>query len=244
MVLDPRYFQTFNRAQAKLDFFEQCTISVIPDRLNTWFDFSRSTLDMDLYLDDRCLDMSNVVDIESMMYALEGYRFIQSQENSSPDRLIWQDKAENNEWDRDWVILCSSNADPIIADISQSSVPVLQAWHGAGVWSPEPLFDSIVELIEHITIEEKPERSTEPIFWYTVNLTNFGNRSKEVSLALKKMPGFSSLSNLDLLKLRSQLPVTLLRDNVSKMLADRIAKQMQAVGATIEIVSSSAPKSP
>jgi hypothetical protein len=244
MALNPNDCKTFDREKAEANFFEQCKIPSIPERLNLWFEFSRSTLGMDLYLDDRHLDMSNVIDLKSMMYALEGCRFIQDRRLSSPDRLVWQDKVNTNEWNQDWIILCSTNADPIIADVSQNSIPVFQAYHGAGIWSPLPLFDSIVELIEHIKIEKKPELLTELVCWYTVNITNFGTNPKAVLLALKKMSAFSCRSNTDLLKLRSQLPLTLLENSVSKVTADRILRQMQAVGATIELISSYNPKSP
>jgi hypothetical protein len=237
MVLDDNYWRTFDRAEANMSFFDQCKIPAIPNQLDLWFDFSRATAGMDLYLGDRHLDISNVIDPMSMMQALDGYRFVLDRSLSSPDQLIWQDKAENNEWNQNWIVLCSTNADPIIADISQNLIPISQAWHGAGIWSPELLFASITELIEHIRVEKKPEQLTKPILRYTVIITNFGITPKQVLLALKKMPEFGSLSSKDLLKFRPQLPLTLLKDSLSKTVVDQVSKKLRSCGATVEIIT-------
>jgi hypothetical protein len=237
MVLNSDFWKTFDREEANISFFDQCNISIIPDSLNIWFDFARSTLDLDLYLGDRYLDMSHVIDPMSLISALDGYRFILDRQLSTPENLIWQDQASSGGWNQNWVILCSANADPIIGDISQDGIPVLQAWHGAGIWSPEPLFDNVSDLIKQIRTEQKPAISTKPILRYTVIITNFGITPKQVLLALKKMPEFSSLSSKDLLKFRPQLPLTLLKDSVSKTVVDQVSKKLRSCGATIEIIT-------
>jgi hypothetical protein len=237
MVLNSDFWKTVDRDEASISFFSQCNVSVIPDNLNIWFDFAKSTLDLDLYLGDRHLDMSAVIDPVSLTSALEGYRFILDYKLSTPENLIWQDEASCGGWNQNWVILCSSNADPIIGDISQSCIPVLQAWHGAGIWAPEPLLDSVTDLIKEISIEQKPEISIKSILRYTVIVTNFGITPKQVLLALKKMPEFAALSSQDLLKFQAQLPLTLLKDHVSKTVVDRVSKKLRSYGATIEIIT-------
>jgi hypothetical protein len=237
MVLNSDFWKTFDREEANISFFDQCNISIIPGSLNIWFDFARSTLDLDLYLGDRYLDMSHVIDPMSLISALDGYRFILDRQLSTPENLIWQDQASSGGWNQNWVILCSANADPIIGDISQDGIPVLQAWHGAGIWSPEPLFDNVSDLIKQIRTEQKPSISTKPILRYTVIITNFGITPKQVLLALKKMPEFSSLSSKDLLKFRPQLPLTLLKDSVSKTVIDQVSKKLRSCGATVEIIT-------
>jgi hypothetical protein len=99
------------------------------------------------------------------------------------------------------------------------------------------LFDSIAELIKHIKVEKKPEQLTKPILRYTVIITNFGITPKQVLLALKKMPEFGSLSSKDLLKFRPQLPLTLLKDSLSKIVVDQVSKKLRSCGATVEIIT-------
>jgi hypothetical protein len=48
------------------------------------------------------------------------------------------------DWDDDWLVIADEGGDPFI--FSRASGAILHAYHGAGVWEPTEMFDSLVEM--------------------------------------------------------------------------------------------------
>lgn len=55
-----------------------------------------------------------------------------------------------HEWDDDWLVVADEGGDPFI--FSRSKGTILHAYHGEGVWEPEPMFDNLVEMVTTFAI--------------------------------------------------------------------------------------------
>jgi hypothetical protein len=177
------------------------------------------------------------VDAAGLLANLEGYRFILDQKASTPEHLVWTDAVDAGHWQLHWVVLHSADGDPLIGDISQPEVPVLWDRHGAGKWSPKPLFPSLQVLMERIVVRETAPlpRDLPPATFYTVRLTELGPQSLQVLTALKEHPDYKDLAGASLLKLKHQLPLLLLDDNISVMQKDRLVRRFASLGAELEV---------
>jgi hypothetical protein len=136
-------------------------------------------------------------------------------------------------------VLHSAEGDPLIGDISQPEVPVLWDRHGAGKWSPKPLFPSLQALMERIVVRETDPplpRDLPPATFYTVRLTDLGPQSLQVLAALKEHPNYKDLAGANLLKLKHQLPLLLLDDSISGMQKDRLVGRFASLGAQVEVI--------
>ena len=56
------------------------------------------------------------------------------------------------DWKGHWVVIGNVSADPVIADVSEPSTPILCAVHGIGAWSPEPLAPSVRDFARALAV--------------------------------------------------------------------------------------------
>jgi hypothetical protein len=54
------------------------------------------------------------------------------------------------EWDDDWLVIADEGGDVFI--FSRASSVILHAYHGDGVWDPNQMFDSLVEMVTTFAI--------------------------------------------------------------------------------------------
>ena len=224
----------------------QFTLPPLPPPMQEWFAWCRSIGAHSLFLDESDwregshseLTGSGAVDVPGLLASMEGYRFILDQQASTPTHLVWSDAVESGEWQRHWVVLQNANGDPLIGDISQPEVPVLWDWHGNGRWSPQPLFSNLRMLMERIEINAPnlAEEVSSEVFSYTVHLTDLGPQPLQVLTALKAHPDYRHLTGASLLKLKRQLPLALLVDNVSSAAKESWVHRFEALGAQVAVV--------
>jgi hypothetical protein len=246
MPLDRSNWPTVSRVKADLS--ARFTLPKLPAEFDRWFEFARQNLGMNLFLESNTLgfgddgpyllDGREVIDPPSALFAMDGYRFILDQKNSSPENLLWTDQVDRGQWQLHWILLDSIGADPIIADVSVSNIPVMFDHHGAGQWAPRPLCDTVADFIALLKVKHPLAPVCNPLPRYTVSIVDFGAEPKRVLLALKRSPAFSELSPAELLSLRKKLPLVLLENSVSHPLAIRIADAYRNCGAVIELVTS------
>lgn len=225
----------------------QFALPPLPPPMQEWFAWCRSMGTHSLVLSEAnwregChsseLTGSGAVDVPGLLASMEGYRFILDQEASTPTHLVWSDAVESGEWQPHWVVLQNANGDPLIGDISQAEVPVLWDWHGSGRWSPQPLFPNLRMLMERIEINTPAlaEEVSSKVFFYTAHLTDLGPQPLQVLTALKAHPDYRHLAGASLLKLKHQLPLPLLVDNVSLAAKDSWVHRFEALGARVAVV--------
>jgi len=179
------------------------------------------------------------VDVPGLLAEMEGYRFILDQKASTPEHPVWHDAVDTGLWQPHWVVLQNAEGDPLIGDISQPEVPVLWDWHGSGGWSPKPLFPDLRTLMARIQVHKPPPprkaKVSRTVFW-TVQLVDLGDQPLQVLTALKAHQDYKHLAGASLLKLKHQLPLPLLVDNVSAEAKDYWARHFEGLGARVEVV--------
>jgi hypothetical protein len=248
------------RDRIKADLAARFSLPASSASLETWFVFARQTIGMGLVLvnidrehdllafdadtadehvlKEQTLDGLEVIDLPSAIAAMDGYRFVLDQKNSTPDALIWIDQVEANEWQREWVVIDSIGADPIIADLSQPQIPILTDMHGRGRWSPKPMFDSLTDFIAALEIRPPRTRIFAPSPLYSVTITDFGMNPKRCLLALKRLPAYSHCSPAKLLALLENTPLHVVEKTISEPLARRTAQLFLDCGAKVDINTS------
>lgn len=55
-----------------------------------------------------------------------------------------------HDWDDNWLVIADEGGDPFI--FSRSEGVILHAYHGEGVWEPDQMFDSLVEMVTTFAI--------------------------------------------------------------------------------------------
>jgi hypothetical protein len=253
------------RDRIKADLTARFSLPAASVALETWFAFARQAIGMDLVLiehasaDDgrseqalephafdeerfdmhaageQMLDALEVIDLASAFAAMDGYRFVLDQKNSTPDALIWTDQVDSGQWRPEWVVIESIGADPIIADLSQPQIPILWDMHGSGRWSPQPMFDSLSNFIAALEVRPPQPQTFTPSALYSVVITNFGPNPKRGLLALKRLPTYSDHSPAKLLALLEQTPFCVIDKTISEPLAKRIAQLFLECGAKVKI---------
>ena len=244
MALTPNNWP--NRAAIQTSLAAQFELPPLPPPMQDWFAWCRSMGTQSLVLEEACwregwrgeLTGAGAVDVPGLLAAMEGYRFILDQQASTPERLVWSDAVETGEWQPHWVVLQNADGDPLIGDISQPEVPVLWDWHGSGRWSPQPLFPNLRMLMERIEVDAPvpPDDVPSTVLFYTVHLTDLGAQPLQVLTALKEHPDYRHLAGASLLKLKHQLPLPLLVDNVSDAAKDSLVRRFEALGARVAVV--------
>ena len=93
------------------------------------------------------IDDFPIVDGLSAAHGLAGYRYHRSGRE-------WIDTAGDGpgDWRREWIVLASTNADPFIADLSRSSIPILLAPHDAREWRPQLVHRSIGAFVRALRV--------------------------------------------------------------------------------------------
>ncbi|MCZ2496156.1 hypothetical protein GN316_05250 [Xylophilus sp. Kf1] len=233
-------------AEIKASLAAQFAVPPLPPPMQEWFAWCRSMETHSLFLEaadwrEGCrseLTGSAAVDVPGLLASLEGYRFILDREASTPTHLVWSDAVESGEWLPHWVVLQNANGDPLIGDISQAEVPVLWDWHGSGRWAPQQLFPNIRTLMERIEIDAPNLEDEFPskVSLCTVHLTDLGPQPLQVLTALKAHPDYRHLAGASLLKLKYQLPLPLLADNVSSAAKDFWVYRLKALGAQVAVI--------
>jgi hypothetical protein len=245
MPLDRSNWPTRDRIRSDLN--ARHPLPALPGAFDDWFAFAGSAIGMDIFLDERYsetigygampLDGLEIVDPTCASAAMEGYRFVLDQRHSSSDDLVWSDQALSGQWHPEWVVVESIQADPFIADISRPGVPILFARHGCGYWSPEPMFESLAEFIASLRAKPRSVPTFEPSPLYTVAITDFGSRPKDILLALKRLPQFMTHSPVALLALSKQSRLVVLEHSVSRSMAERISRILRDNGATVVVTT-------
>ncbi|RYH50065.1 MAG: hypothetical protein EON54_15800 [Alcaligenaceae bacterium] len=224
----------------------QFALPPLPPAMQEWFAWCRSMGTHSLWLNEAdwregCqteLTGAGAVDVPGLLASMEGYRFILDRQASTPTHLVWSDAVESGEWQPQWVVLQNANGDPLIGDISQPDVPVLWDWHGNGRWSPQPLFPALRMLMERIepSAQNLAEEVSSGGVSYTVHLTDLGPQPLQVLTALKAHPDYRHLAGASLLKLKHQLPLPLLVDNVSSAAKESWVHRFETLGAEVAVV--------
>lgn len=216
----------------------------LPPAMHDWLAWCRAAGDRAMHLEDfGTLTGVRTVDPPSLLRAMDGYRFVLDQRASTPEALVWHDQSNGGGWQPHWVVLQNHEGDPLIGDLRDPAVPVLQAAHGMGHWAPEPMFDSLHALMAAIEVYTPlPGGDGPPTLFYTVRLADLGPQPMRVLTALKDHPDYAEFAGARLLQLRQQLPLTLLEDNVSAALKDHWAGRFEALGARVEVTQRVLPR--
>ena len=235
-----------SRAAIQASLAARFTLPPLPPPIQDWFAWCRLMGTQTLALEDPnwregsggVLTGRGAVDAPGLLAEMEGYRFILDQKASTPEHLVWSDAVAAGLWQPHWVVLQNADGDPLIGDISRPEVPVLWDWHGSGRWSPQPLFPNLQMLMERIEVYAPPSPpiGISPTVFYTVHLTALGDEPLRVLTALKAHPDYSHLAGASLLKLKHQLPLPLLHENVSVALKDRLVRRFEALGAQVRVI--------
>jgi len=235
-----------SRAVVQTSLAAQFALPPLPPPMQDWFAWCRSMGTQSLVLDEADwregwrgeLTGAGAVDVPGLLAEMEGYRFILDQEASTPEHLVWSDAVQTGEWQPHWVVLQNANGDPLIGDISQPEEPVLWDYHGSGSWSPQPLFPNLRMLMERIEIDAPVPSDDVPskILFYTVHLADLGLQPLQVLTALKTHSDYKHLAGASLLKLKHQLPLPLLVDNISDSAKDYLVHRFEALGARVTVV--------
>lgn len=179
------------------------------------------------------------VDVPSLFEALHGYRFVLDQQRSTPEQLIWQDLAGTGDgaWQPHWLALQNLGGDPLIADLRSPEVPIYTAWHGAGRWDAQPLFDSVAELMGAVVVELPGKR--EPTQVYEVLLVDLGPQPMRVLLALKQHKAYRDWSSSQLMQLKHALPLSLSDTWVRghEHLVEQLVQRYEVLGARLVVNS-------
>lgn len=235
-----------SRAAVQSSLAARFKLPPLPPPIQDWFAWCRRIGDQPLVLNDPdwrggdeiggVLTGSGAVDVPGLLAEMEGYRFILDPKASTPEQLVWSDQVDTGHWQPHWVVLQNCGGDPLIGDISQPEVPVLSDRHGGGSWSPELLYPSLRMLMERIEVElPHPRGDAPPTLFYTVLLTDLGPQPLQVLTTLKTHPDYKHLAGAMLLKLKHQLPLMLLDQNVSARMKDQLVRRFEALGARVEV---------
>ncbi|BEP64663.1 hypothetical protein GmRootV213_52170 (plasmid) [Variovorax sp. V213] len=234
-----------SRAAIQASLAAQFALPPLPPPIQDWFAWCRRMGTQCLVLEDPnwrenasgVLTGSGAVDVPGLLAEMEGYRFILNQKASTPEHLVWSDAVDTGQWQAHWVVLQNAGGDPLIGDIGRPEVPVLWDWHGSGRWSPRPLFPSLQVLMERIEVYvPPPSDEVSPTVFYTVHLVDLGDQPLQVLTALKTHPHYSRLSGASLLKLKHQLPLQLMHENVSVTRKDDLVRRFEALGAQVKVI--------
>ncbi|MDR2327631.1 MAG: hypothetical protein LBE51_19795 [Acidovorax sp.] len=223
----------------------QFSLPPLPAALQPWLDWCAALpAEVALHLEAMGpLTGPRTVDGPSLLRAMEGYRFVLDQLASTPEQLVWHDMVECGDWQPHWLVLQNSEGDPLIADLSQPTVPVLEALHGAGHWDPQPCFDSVAELMQQIEVyTPQSPGDGPPTVFYSVDLVDLGPQPLRVLTALKTHPRWRDHAGARLLALRDQLPLCLLDNNVSASLRDHWVHICEAQGGKVEVRERTLPR--
>lgn len=178
----------------------------LPAAIEEWFVVGAGRGDdTEALSDGAILDDLGVRDRESARLALIGYRWVYHDGT-------WLDAAERGEWNPNWIVLDSINADPIIADISSPEVPVLEARHGEGHWDPQPFADSLAEFIAELEINTDipaPPPFDDAFDRWSVWAIDLGPSPMRTLVSLASWPLFPARTRPELLELLHLLPVQL-----------------------------------
>ena len=243
MALTPDNWPSRTAVQTSLA--AQFALPPLPPPIHDWFAWCRRMGTQSLVLEHPgwredsggVLTGAGAVDVPGLLAEMQGYRFILDQEASTPAHLVWRDAVDAGQWQPHWVVLQNADGDPLIGDISRPEVPVLWDWHGSGRWSPQPLFASLQMLMERIEVDAPlPPGELSSTVFYTVHLTDLGDEPLQVLTALKAHPDYSRLAGASLLKLKHQLPLPLLVDNVSAAQKDYLVRRFEALGARVKVI--------
>lgn len=234
-----------SRAAVQASLAARFNLPPLPPPIQEWFAWCGRMKAQTLMLeeaewrdgDGEVLTGSGAVDVPGLLAEMEGYRFILDQQASTPGHLVWSDAADTGDWQPHWVVLQNAGGDPLIGDISRPEVPVLWDWHGQGHWSPQPLYPSLQMLMDRIEVYTPPPAPTgvSPTVFYTVHLTDLGDQPLKVLTALKAHASYSHLAGANLLKLKHQLPLKLLDDNISESWKDELVCRFEALGARVQV---------
>jgi hypothetical protein len=199
----------------------------LPPALDAWFALADTPDGVALEWRGEPLDGLRVVDRDSAIRALEGYRFVHEDGG-------WVDVVERGEWDAVWIVLDSVAADPIIADLSADPVRILTDAHGRGRWDPEEAYADVAGLLADVVPVPVATGPWAPLPRFTVVVMGLGERALETLLHLRRLPGFPSLPPAGLLALRDRLPLVL-GEGMLEQPAAHLARRAREAGAEVEV---------
>jgi len=174
------------------------------------------------------------VDSESLLAAMEGYRFVADHPAGSSGDVVWRDASDDGDWPEEWLVLQVAAETAIIGDLSSVQLPVLAAAHGQGKWAAVPLFPSVDELIEAITVATAPTRESVEIRLVSLYLLDLGPHPLRTLTALRELPEFRGLSPKELLGLRDRLPLALVVECQVEFPLSRTEHLLRPYGVSLE----------